>query len=356
MHRPKWFHSLLAGTLILAMVASISGLLGAPGTTIRITSPTAGARVSGAIDVQASVKSTADVSYMLFGVDGDRPSSTNSTPYVFHLDTRTLTDGPHRIFVEAYDRYGMIASSEVITIHVKNGSASAVQASKPPATRVAARPEAESAARVAARRTTESAKTASAAATTPRSAAVSPATSVAGPRPEPVRTAAQPRAAASRPTVPALEAVARAPSEALTAAPAAPPRPVDRTRGHTVVMNGRAVEFDVAPRIKDGRMRVGFRAVFENTGGVVSWTSKTRTATSAQPGLTVEVSIGDRVAKVNGRDVDVGMSPVIKQDRTIVPLRFFAQATGSALNWNGATRVATVSTRPLAVAERSAED
>jgi len=340
------------------MVGSITGLFGAPGATIRITSPAPGARVSGYVDIQASIKTTADVAYVLFGIDGSRPYSTNSTPYVFELDTRTLADGRHQIFVEAYDKYGMLGSSKTITIYVKNGSSSAVQArTQPPATQVATKPKAESAARVAARQTTEErAKTMSAAAAAPTSGSMSPPAAVRGPRPEPVRTAAEPRVSATRPTVPALQAIARTPSEPLSATPSLRDRAVARTRGHTVVLNGRPVEFDVAPAITNGRMRVGFRAMFEAIGAAVSWAPETRTARSVQPALKIEVPIGQHLARVNGRETDLGTRAIIRDGRTIVPLRFFTATTGSAVHWDGATQVATVQTRAFAVAARSSED
>lgn len=350
-------HSLVAGILVLAMVGSITGLFGAAGTTIRITSPAPGARVSGHVNIQASVKTTAGVAYVLLAVDDSRPYSTNSTPYVFELDSRTLADGPHRIFVEAYDKYGMLGCSEVITIHVRNGTSSAVQArTQPPATQVAAKPKPGTAARVAAGKSTEErARTLSTAAASPRSSSVSPPAAGRGPTPEPVRTAADTKVSATRPTVPALQAIASTAAEPLTSAPPVPQTAAARTRGHTVVLNGRPVQFDVASDITNGRMRVGFRAMFEAVGAAVSWVPETRTAKSVQPALEVEVSVGQRVAKVNGRDTDLGMQAVIRDGRTIVPVRFFAAATGSAVHWDGGTRVASVQTRTLAVAERSSE-
>jgi len=78
MRRSKRSYSLLAGILAVAMVVSVTGLFGASGTTVRITSPASGARVSGSVDIQVSIKTTADVSYVLFGIDGTRPYSTNS--------------------------------------------------------------------------------------------------------------------------------------------------------------------------------------------------------------------------------------------------------------------------------------
>lgn len=358
MRRSKRSYSLLASILAVAMVVSITGLLGASGTTVTITSPKSGARVTGPVDIQVSIKTTADVSYVLFGIDGTRPSSTNSAPYVFELDSRTIADGPHKVFAEAYDRHGMIGSSKPITIYVKNGSASAVPLeTQAPATQVAKQTTPRSAPRVVAAPTTKgSPKTVADAAAAQGDTSASAAVPGRGPRPEPARTAGQPAASAARPMAPASQTVARAPSEPVAAVPSLPDRPADRTRGHTVMLNGRPVAFDVDPVITNGRMRVGFRAMFEQVGGVVSWVPETRTARSVQPSLDVEVPIGQRMAKVNGRDADLGMPAVIRSGRTIVPLRFFAETTGSALNWNSDTRTASVWERAVAIAERSRAD
>ena len=107
----------LACCLVLAMVVSVSGLLGATGTSISITSPIAGASVKGTITVQASVRTDDRISYVILGVDQDRPQSSNSAPFSFALDTRELTDGPHRLYVEAYDRYEQGPAPDILVIN-----------------------------------------------------------------------------------------------------------------------------------------------------------------------------------------------------------------------------------------------
>jgi hypothetical protein len=120
--------SRVAAVALVAVVTSVTLLFGAPGASIRIVSPKAGARVSGEIDVVSQVSTSAAVSYVLLCVDGERPASTNSSPYRFLFDTQTLPDGPHRLWVEAYDTYGVIGASKQITVHVKNGVAPVVTA------------------------------------------------------------------------------------------------------------------------------------------------------------------------------------------------------------------------------------
>ncbi len=54
--------------------------------------------------------------------------------------------------------------------------------------------------------------------------------------------------------------------------------------------------------------------------------------------------IGSRIATVNGRHVDMGAVATIKNGRTVVPLRFFAQVTGSSVSWDARARIASVQT------------
>ena len=352
MRKIKSSQPLVAGLLGVAMVLSITGLLGAAGTSIKITSPKAGARVSGLVEVHASIGSDARLTYVILGLDDDRPYSSNSAPYVFEVDTRTLTDGPHRVYVEAYDRYGLVGSSKTVTIYVKNGSASAVQAKKQPAARVAAKPAPKPPARAAAVAKAEPATEALASAEAARGgAAASPAMSARGPLPEPNRTAAEPKMVAARPSLPESQPASSSASGTMSGTP---PRPaVTRTRGHTVVLNGHPVVFDVAPYIEDSRMQVGFRAMFEGIGARVSWMPETRTATSVSGATQVEVPIGKRLALINGKEVEMATAAKICNGRTMVPVRFFASATASAVYWDSETRTASVHMRARAIAKRA---
>ncbi len=328
MRRFSSFRALVASLLVVTMVGSFTGLLGASGTGILITSPKAGARVSGAVDVQASIKVDADISYVILGVDDDRPYASNSAPYSFELDTRTLTDGPHRLYVEVYDRYGLVGSSKTLTVYVRNGSSAAVEAEEPAEpTRVAARPAANPPARIAAR-PDAAARTAASAATVERSALVSPAASSRGPLAAPVVA------------TPAVTTALLQPAPARTG-----------VRGHTVVLNGRPVAFDVAPYIQSERLHVGFRAMMETMGAEVSWSAETRTAKGVRGALRVEVPIGERFARVNGRKIATATPAVIRNGRTMMHVRLLASATGLAVHWDSETQTASVRATTLAIAQ-----
>ncbi|MFB3883231.1 MAG: stalk domain-containing protein [Armatimonadota bacterium] len=357
---------IVAGLLVLAMVLTIASLLGAAGASIRLLSPKAGAKVSGTIEVQAKVKADQQVSYVILGVDEDRPQSSNSAPYSFEIDTRELSDGAHRIFVEAYDRYGLVGSSNVVTVYVKNASSSAVQVKKPAQTQLAARPSAKAPTATASAApagpgrsvaTVESisrAQVASAPATTYGTAAVSPMVMARGPMTAPTVSAAETVIGVSRPEEPASQAGMAIASGPMGSTPPAESEATDTVRAHTVVVNGQAVQFDVSPRIVNGRVLAGFRSMFESQGAKVTWNPETRTAKAVNGALVVEVPIGERIAKVSGADVDMGADASIVEGRTIVPVRFFADSVSAGVSWDSHTRTALVQMTGRQIAVRAA--
>jgi len=347
MRRLRVAQSLLAGLLVLAMLISITGLFGASSAAIRISSPKAGATVSGVLSVIASVKGAPKIAYVILGVDDNRPFSSNSAPFKFEIDTTALGDGAHRIFAEAYDNYGLLASSKVVKIYVKNNSAPLVEARKALATKVASKPKpARSVAKAAppapaARTAGEQGATAvtmEAVAAAPAAPSAAPTMTARGPLPEPSRSEAATSVAPA--TVTAAETGSRASFAA--AATDLPPaaRTSGKVRGHTLLVDGQPARFTVSPFIESGRMHAGFRGLFQHQGAKVTWHSQSRLARSVRGSETVEVVVGSSTARVNGRHVDMGANATIRESRMMIPLRFFARVAGAALHWDDETRVA----------------
>jgi hypothetical protein len=306
------------------------------------------------------VKGASKAAYVILGVDSDRPFSSNAAPYTFEVDTTALSDGAHRIFVEAYDNYGLLASSKVMTVFVKNGAAPLVQARKAAPTRVASKPKTAAsvakttppapATRIAGKHGS-TAVTVDALATEPATSNTAPTMTARGPLPEPSHSAATSRVAPA--TMTAAEAGSRT-SFAAAAATDLPPaaRSTGGVRGHTVLVNGQMVRFSVHPYIESGRMRAGFRGLFQQAGAKVTWHKQERLARSVKGAETIEVAAGARMATVNGQKVDMGSTARIRDSRMMIPLRFFAQVAGAALHWNHETKTADLQVSDRAMAER----
>lgn len=113
-----------------------------------------------------------------------------------------------------------------------------------------------------------------------------------------------------------------------------------------VLLNGRPLAFDVPPVLEQGRTLVPFRAIGEALGVTVSWDNARRAVSAVRGSLVVELVVGSRTATVGAQTVTLDVPAVIRQGRTLVPLRFFSQAFGAQVGWNEATRTVTITTGP----------
>ncbi len=109
-----------------------------------------------------------------------------------------------------------------------------------------------------------------------------------------------------------------------------------------VDFNGRRIYFDVQPETKNDRTFVPFRAIFEKMGATIEYDAASRTITAVRGSTTVKLTIGSETATVNGRSVTLAAAPYIKDDRTMVPLRFVGEAFGATVNYNDATTAISI--------------
>ncbi|MCL2766724.1 MAG: copper amine oxidase N-terminal domain-containing protein [Peptococcaceae bacterium] len=110
----------------------------------------------------------------------------------------------------------------------------------------------------------------------------------------------------------------------------------------TVVIDGSPVIFDVPPRIVNDRTLVPLRAIFEELGATVEWDGNTQTVTATKDNTVVELTIGNNTPTINGEIVTIDQPGIIVDSRTLAPLRFVAEAFGGTVEWNGASRTASI--------------
>ena len=105
-----------------------------------------------------------------------------------------------------------------------------------------------------------------------------------------------------------------------------------------VKFNDEWMKFDVPPVIINSRTMVPMRAIFEALGATVGWDQETRTAFGTRNGKKVSVTIDSNVASVAGASVTIDQSAVLKDSRTLVPLRFISEAYDADVQWDGESR------------------
>ena len=94
----------------------------------------------------------------------------------------------------------------------------------------------------------------------------------------------------------------------------------------------------VLPQIKNGTTLVPVRAVTEAFDAAVTWNGEDRTVTVKSGDNEIVLKIDSAKAIVNGEEKELTAAPEIVEGRTIVPVRFIAQALGMDVEWDDASR------------------
>lgn len=90
----------------------------------------------------------------------------------------------------------------------------------------------------------------------------------------------------------------------------------------------------VVPFSQDGRTLVPVRFVAEAFGGTVSWDADTRTVGITSGDTVVELQLDKPEMTVNGQSVALDVPAQISNERTVLPLRAVAEALGKNVFWD----------------------
>ncbi len=106
-------------------------------------------------------------------------------------------------------------------------------------------------------------------------------------------------------------------------------------------VNGKSQEIDAGrgtkPVVRNDRTLVPIRAIIEAFDGTVSWEAKTDTAVLTLGGDTVRLTIGSRTASCNGVKTTLDVTPTTINDRTMLPIRYVAESFNLGVAWDEKT-------------------
>jgi hypothetical protein len=108
----------------------------------------------------------------------------------------------------------------------------------------------------------------------------------------------------------------------------------------TVTVNGSPIQFDQPPIERAGRVYVPLRGVFERLGASVVFQNGQINATRGS--TTVALNIGSSTATINGQPQQLDSPPFVVGSRTLVPLRFVAQALGAMVDFNNSNQTVVI--------------
>jgi len=116
-----------------------------------------------------------------------------------------------------------------------------------------------------------------------------------------------------------------------------------------VMVNGQTIVFpDEAPYVehKSSRTMVPARFVSEKLGAKMTWNGKLNQVTFSLQGKTIHLRIGQNYAQVNGKSVVFDTPAMVRNNRTMIPLRFISEILRAQVVWDAKRNLVNVTTVP----------
>lgn len=122
-----------------------------------------------------------------------------------------------------------------------------------------------------------------------------------------------------------------------------------------VWVKGRPVQ--VEPVVREGRTLVPLRALAEALGAEVAWDAATQTVTFTKGGNTVSLQIGSQQVLLNGQEVTIDVPAALLNSRTFVPLRAVAELLETQVDYDAeaGTVIVVDPNAPPAIDESTSE-
>lgn len=113
----------------------------------------------------------------------------------------------------------------------------------------------------------------------------------------------------------------------------------------TIYIDDEVYDFAPSPIMVEDRTLVPMRAMFEALGAIVEWEPETRTAIGCRDGVIVRLPIDSDIPTVNGVEKKIDVPARIIENRTFIPLRFVSEAFGDDVKWEGVAQIVSVTRR-----------
>ncbi|WP_020617060.1 N-acetylmuramoyl-L-alanine amidase family protein [Paenibacillus daejeonensis] len=112
----------------------------------------------------------------------------------------------------------------------------------------------------------------------------------------------------------------------------------------SIIVDGKKLDLTGGARVEivDGNVIIPIRIVTENLGFQVGWDAQTRGISITEGSRTINLTVGSKTALVDGVEKTLLAAPVLKNGVTGVPLRFVSEQMGMDVDWNDATKTASV--------------
>lgn len=110
----------------------------------------------------------------------------------------------------------------------------------------------------------------------------------------------------------------------------------------SVSVNGKKVEMDAKPYIKNSRTMVPVRFISESLGLKVGWEAKTKTVIIGEQDKVMLVIGQSKITKADKTTVAIDAPAEISNQRTFVPVRAIAEIFNSKVGWDAKTKTVMI--------------
>ena len=111
-------------------------------------------------------------------------------------------------------------------------------------------------------------------------------------------------------------------------------------------VNGIETEIDVGrgtkPLVKNGRTLVPIRAIIEAFGGKVNWEESTQSVLLTMDDDIIKLIIDNNTAYLNNKAEKLDVAPTVINGRTMLPIRFVAEGFNLGVAWDGNTQTVSI--------------
>lgn len=122
------------------------------------------------------------------------------------------------------------------------------------------------------------------------------------------------------------------------------PSIVNTTDEIWVLIDNERVLFDQQPIIKQDKTLVPMRAIFEKLGAKIYWDDSTKTAIAEKNGVVIKIQIDNNIMKKGDEEIVLDVPAQLLNSRTLVPIRAISEAFGCKVDWIGEIRTVTIVT------------
>lgn len=110
--------------------------------------------------------------------------------------------------------------------------------------------------------------------------------------------------------------------------------PVEIQNAVPITIDGKKMLLNFPATIINGRTLVPVKDIFESFGCNVEWDGSTQTITGKKGQTVIKLKVNSKDAYVNGTKLLLDVPPMLRSNRTLVPLRFISESFGAKVEWD----------------------